>query len=208
MSSPVPSASGAGRYLVPARQGRSFTLPRQTCFEVRAPQGSQVADCWAFSSADAAEFMSMEHSRLHMGRIYPVPGSVFVTNRRRPILTLLADSSGGVHDTLLAACDPERYTLLGFVGRHDNCTDNLHTALKASGVRSPVTPSPLNLFENAPVAPDGCVTIVPPLIQPDGCVTLRAELDLILVISACPQDMVATNGADMTPRPIEITILA
>ncbi len=149
----------------------------------------------------------MEHSRLHMGRIYPLPGSVFVTNRRRPILTLISDSSGGVHDTLLAACDPERYVLLGFVGRHDNCTDNLHSALEASGVQSPVTPSPLNLFENAPVAPDGSVHIDPPLIQPDGCVTLRAEMDLTLVISACPQDMVATNGSDMTPRPIEITIL-
>lgn len=193
---------------MPARQGRSFTLAAQTRFEVRAPQGSQVADCWAFNSADPAEFMSMEHSRLHMGRIYPQPGSVFVTNRRRPILALLADSSGGVHDTLLAACDPERYELLGFVGRHDNCTDNLHAALRACGVHSSVTPSPLNLFENAPVAADGRVQIVPPLIKPDGCVTLRAEMDITLVISACPQDMVATNGSDMTPRPIEITILA
>ena len=55
----------------------------------------------------------MEHSRLHMGRVNPVVGDTFVTNHRRPILTLTEDTSGGVHDTLLAACDRYRYDLLG-----------------------------------------------------------------------------------------------
>ena len=53
----------------------------------------------------SAEFMSMEHSRAGMQRLIPMVGDTFVTNRRRPILTLVEDTSGGIHDTLIAACD-------------------------------------------------------------------------------------------------------
>ncbi len=102
----------------------------------------------------------MEHSRLHMGRVNPVVGDTFVTNHRRPILTLTEDTSGGVHDTLLAACDRYRYELLGASGEHDNCTDNLHAALDFT---LPCTPSPLNLFENARPAPDGTIEIAAPI---------------------------------------------
>ena len=58
----------------------------------------------------------MEHSRVAMGRIIPGVGDTLVTNRRRPILTLIEDTSGGIHDTLMAACDRYRYELLGCTG--------------------------------------------------------------------------------------------
>ena len=81
------------------------------------------------------------------------------------MLTLVEDTSGGVHDTLLAACDRYRYELLGAAG-HDNCTDNLHAALASAGLAVPCTPSPLNLFENARPGPDGTIAIAPPVSTP------------------------------------------
>jgi uncharacterized protein YcgI (DUF1989 family) len=177
---------------IPARQAVALRLTRGERVRVVNTHGQQVVDTWAFVDP-ATEWMSMEHSRLHMGRVNPRVGDTFVTNHRRDVLTLVEDTSGGVHDTLLAACDRYRYELLGAVG-HDNCTDNLHAALATLEHAAPVTPSPLNLFENAPPDVDGTIAIAAPISTPGSFVTLRAELDLVIVLSACPQDMAATNG--------------
>ena len=79
------------------------------------------------------------------------------------LLTLVEDTSPGIHDTLIAACDRYRYTLLGCTEYHDNCTDNLAAALAALGLQAPVTPSPWNLFMHIPVQPDGRLSFEPPL---------------------------------------------
>jgi uncharacterized protein YcgI (DUF1989 family) len=182
--------------LIPARRGVAVRVARGARVEIVNTYGQQVVDTWAF--ADAEEWMSMEHSRLHMGKLNPVVGDTLVTNRRRPILTMVEDTSGGVHDTLLAACDRERYELLGATEPHDNCTDNLHAALATIGLAVPATPSPLNLFENARPAPDGTLAIAPPVSTPGSFVAFRAELDAVLVFSACPQDIAPTNGPGPT----------
>jgi uncharacterized protein len=189
---------------IPARTAAAVRVTRGERVRVVNTHGQQVVDTWAFADP-ATEWMSMEHSRLHMGRMNPRLGDTFVTNHRRDALTLVEDTSGGVHDTLLAACDRYRYELLGAAG-HDNCTDNLHAALATLGLAAPLTPSPLNLFENAPPAADGTIVIDSPVSTPGSYVTLRAELDLLIVFSACPQDMAATNGPG--PRDVHFARLA
>ena len=113
--------------------------------------GAQVVDTWAFNAEDLAEFMSMEHLRAYLTRIFPRAGDPLVTNRRRPILQFVEDTSPGIHDTLIAACDDYRYGLLGCTEYHDNCTDNLFAAMRQLGLRAPECPSPLNLWMNIPV---------------------------------------------------------
>ena len=190
-----------------ARTGKALRVARGGRVRVVNTHGRQVVDCWAFAGDDVTEFMSMEHSRVHMGRVNPVAGTVLITNRRRPILTLAEDDSGGVHDTLLAACDEHRYRMLGATGYHRNCTDNLREALAELGLTPPETPSPLNLFQNSAIKPDGALVIEPPIAPPGSGVTLRAEMDAIMVFSACPQDMAPTNGADMMPKDAELILL-
>jgi len=168
--------------------------------------GSQVVDTWAFCTAEPREFMSMEHTRATVGKLVPQLGEAFVTNRRRPILTLVADDTPGIHDTLLAACDTHRYALLGHVGHHDNCTENLHAALAELGLEPPEVPCPLNLFMNIPLGADGRLQWMPPLSRPGDAVTLRAELDCVVVFSACPMDLVPINGADCVPRAAHFSI--
>ena len=186
-------------FLIPARRGKATLVSKGQSVKVINTHGQQVVDTWAFRRDDPAEFMSMEHSRTSLGRIMPVVGQSMVTNRRRPILTLVEDTSGGIHDTLLAACDLYRYELLGCEGYHDNCTDNLEAALGELGLTPPETPSPWNLFMNIPVAPDGSVSFEPPVSKPGDHVTLRAEMDCIVVFSACPQDMIPINEVDCVP---------
>jgi uncharacterized protein YcgI (DUF1989 family) len=190
-----------------ARTGKALRLGKGQQIRIVNTHGRQVVDTWAFADGDMAEFMSMEHSRVHMGRVNPVAGSVLLTNRRRPILTLVEDTSGGIHDTLLAACDVHRYRMLGAQGYHRNCTDNLREALAGLGLTPPETPSPLNLFQNSSIKPGGELVIEPPVAPPGAHVTLRAEMDLVIVFSACPQDMAPTNGADMLPKDAELELL-
>jgi uncharacterized protein len=184
---------------IPARRGIAARIARGQTIEVINTHGSQVVDTWAFAGDDIAEFMSMEHSRAAFRRVAPRIGDPFVTNRRRPILTIVADTTPGVHDTLIAACDRYRYELLGAKDYHDNCTDNLAAALGALGLTPPETPCPLNLFQNTPVVADGDIDYRAPVSRPNQSVTLRAERDLVIVFSACPQDMLPTNGVDCTP---------
>jgi uncharacterized protein YcgI (DUF1989 family) len=169
--------------------------------------GQQVVDTWAFNTGDHSEFMSMEHTRTALGQIMAEVGDSLVTNRRRPILTLVEDTSGGIHDTLLAACDRYRYEQLGVAGFHDNCTDNLAAALLELGIASAITPSPWNLFMNIPVADGGGLSFQPPVCKPGDHVLLRAEIDCVIAFSACPQDIVPINGVDCSPTEAHFQVL-
>jgi uncharacterized protein len=192
---------------IPARRGKAARVLRRQSIKVVNTYGQQVVDTWAFNLADPREFMSMEHTRIAIERIIPQIGDAFVTNRRRPILRLVEDSSGGIHDTLIAACDRWRYELLGCPTYHDNCTDNLAAALRELGHIPPATPAPLNLFMNIPVIDGARIAVLPPVSTPGSHVTLFAEMDCLVAFSACPQDMVPVNGAAMTPTAAHFEII-
>lgn len=186
-------------HVIPARRGVAARVAKGQVVTVINTHGSQVVDTWAFCADDIAEFMSMEHSRGAMLKVNPKVGDTLRSNKRRPMLTLVEDTSGGVHDTLIAACDRYRYEQLGHVGYHDNCTDNLESALAALGLTPPEVPSPLNLFMNIPIDEQGAIAFEAPISKPGSYVSLRAEMDLIVAFSACPQDLVPVNGVACIP---------
>ena len=179
---------------VPARRGRAVRLAAGQAIRIVNTHGTQVVDTWAFNAGDPAEFLSMEHMHASLGSIFPKRGDALYTNRRRPILMLEEDTSPGRHDTVIAACDVHRYRSLGCTEYHDNCTDNLHAALAIVGFPRVETPAPLNLWMNIPVGPDGRIEWGEPLSKAGDHVLLRAVIDCIVVMSACPQDMVPING--------------
>jgi len=192
---------------IPARQGKAITLKRGQHVKVINTHGQQVVDTWAFNSTALTECMSMEHTRTALSRIMVRVGDSLVTNQRRPILTLVEDTSPGIHDTLIAACDRYRYALLGCTTYHENCTDNLAAALAALGLQAPETPSPWNLFMHIPVQADGSLTFESPVCKPGDFVLLRAELDCVVAFSACPQDIVPINGAACTPTEAHLELI-
>jgi uncharacterized protein len=192
---------------IPARKGKAVRLLQHQTIKIINTAGQQVIDTWAFHTGDLREFMSMEHSRVAIGHIIPGVGDALVTNRRHPILTVVEDTSGGIHDTLFAACDRWRYELLGCRGYHDNCTDNLAAGLAELGLEPPETPAPLNLFMNIPVIDGNRVEVRPPVSTPGSHVSLRAEMDCVVAFSACPQDMLPVNGLAMRPTSAHFEVL-
>lgn len=193
---------------VPARKGKAARLARGERVRLVNTHGGQVVDTWAFSSADIGEYLSMAHSHTHLSKILPTTGDTLVSSRRRPMLTFLEDSSGGIHDTLIAACDRWRYELLGVSGHHDNCADNLRAALAELGLAAPETPAPLNMFMNIPVGAGGAIAWKSSPAAPGSHVVLRAEMDLVIAFSACPQDIVPINGNDCVPTEVHFEVIA
>jgi len=125
-------------------------------------------------------------------------------------MTMVEDTSSGIHDTLIAACDPQRYKELGVEKweEHGSCAENLVFALKELNEKSGLkgrkaigrdvtvnaVPSPLNLFMNIPWTQEGDVSFEAPKCKRGDFVKFRAERDLVVVMSACPQDVLSING--------------
>jgi uncharacterized protein YcgI (DUF1989 family) len=192
---------------IPARKGKAAFVSRGQSVKLINTHGSQVVDTWAFVRHDLKEFMSMEHTRATLVKIMPATGDHLYTNRRRPILTITEDTTPGIHDTLMAACDNYRYALLGCSEYHDNCTDNLAAAMYEVGLTVPETPSPFNVFMNIPWTDEGELSFDPPESKPGDYVMLEAQMDLVIVFSACPQDILPINGRQRTPVEAHFEIL-
>jgi uncharacterized protein len=192
------------RIEIPAREARAWRVKAGASFRVIDVEGLQVGDLWAFNETDPGEYHNAPHTRVECGRLFPQVGESFWSNRRRPILSLVADDSPGVHDMLMAACDPERFVRLGWEGPHASCQENLLSALAGLGVDAWVVPQPINLFMNTPVDERGDIEQGAPYTKAGDSVTLRAEQDVICVLSACPQDIVKTNAGDPTPLRVEL----
>ena len=163
----------------------------------------------------------MSHLRGASYRLVPEIGDILVSQKREPVVKLVEDTSPGVHDTLIPPCDRWRYAQMGFKGYHENCTDNcwdaLHTLYTSpSPTITPATlealkglqaglggrvPDPLNLWMNVPLKSTGKdhsakqgLTFEEPVSKAGDYVVLEALRDVVVVMSACPQDLVRTNG--------------
>ena len=191
---------------IAARSGRAVFLEKGQCIDIINTHGEQVVDTWAFVAGDMDEYMAMDATRTFNLCLCPDVGDKLMTNRRRPVLKLVRDSSSGAHDTLMAACDRWRYHLLGVEGVHDNCSDNLHAGLAELGLEASHTPSPLNLFMNIPWTEDGILSFDPPDNVAGVLVTLQAEIDCIVAMSACPQDILPVNGRARKPTEVHFRI--
>ena len=189
---------------IPARRGRAVRLRAGQSIRIVNTHGHQVVDFWAFRDPDVSEFLSMEHLRPTIGRIFPRAGDGLVTNKRRPILHFVEDTSPGIHDTLMAACDNERYGLLGCTDYHDNCTDNLKAAMREAGVTAHEVPSPLNLWMNIPVDAEGNSGWGEPVSRPGDHVVFRAAMDCICAMSCCPQDILPINKGKTVEAHFEV----
>jgi uncharacterized protein YcgI (DUF1989 family) len=179
---------------LPARQGRAVRVARGQALRIINTFGTQVVDFWAFDAKDLSVYLSMQHTRATLSRLTPRAGDLLVDNLREPMLSFEADSSPGVHDTLIPPCDPARYAKLGCAADHASCADNLHRALAALDLKVAECPASFNLWMNIPVLPNLEIEWRETVSKPGDSLVLRALIDCIMVMSACPQDIVRINA--------------
>jgi uncharacterized protein len=191
---------------VPGSHGRAVRINAGDTVRVVNTHGTQVVDFWALRADRPEIAMSMQHSRVLWRNLRPRPGDELLDEERSVIMTLVEDTSPGVHDTVVAACDRFRYEQLGAPPGHRSCCDNFAEALAALSItRSSPVPAPLNLFMNIPWDLDGNISFEPTVSAAGDSVLFRAEVDTIVVASACPQDIVPINGpGGGTPVDVEL----
>ncbi len=184
--------------IIPARKAVAFPVKAGQEVKVINTHGKQVVDFWAFNPKDPNDFLSMVHTRTILLKVSLCKGDELYSTRRKPMLVLTDDTTRGVHDIIWSACDAERYRMQGYDGYHDNCTDNMHSALKDTfpdfHIAHDWVADPLNLFMNVAIDHHGGLNIKPPTSEKGQYVTLQAQTDLIVVMSACPQDMAPVNA--------------
>ncbi|CDX12529.1 conserved hypothetical protein [Mesorhizobium sp. ORS 3324] len=192
------------RIVVPPQCGRAFRVKAGDRIRIIDPKGSQVSDVWAFSTEGKLDWLSTSQTRDIIERLFPKPGDHFYSAAGKPMLTLVEDASPGPHDMLYPACDSALYERAG-LPNHPNCRDNLMKALSAEGIDLPFALDPVDLFQNSLPQADGTLVVEASINPPGGYVALRAERDLLLVVTACSVDHHPTNGGVCTEIEVEIT---
>jgi urea carboxylase-associated protein 1 len=167
-------------------------------------EGQQVGDLVAFSRGDLAEKLWISNTIRLNGTIYLSSGHVLYSELSRPMLTITADSCGR-HDLLAGSCNAEIDEVRYGVEDHRGCVENFVSALTPWGLRRADVPMSFNVFMNCPIRDDGSWSIAPPASRPGDAIELRAEMDLLLALSNCPQDLNPCNAG--SPKPLGFTVL-
>lgn len=183
-------------------QGQAVVVKSGQYLQVQTVSGKQVADFVAFTLDDTNEFVSTAHTRAVNVNIIPQLGMTLYSNRRQPMMDIVEDTVGR-HDMLFAACDPTRYELLGVPG-HASCRAALTDAMQEYGVGFDRIPDPVNWFMNVSILQRGELEVREPLAEAGDYVVLKALKDVVVAVSACPQDHGPTNAENPTDLRIAV----
>ena len=190
------------RHLAP-QTGTALLLECGQVLRITDPEGEQVSDVIAFAKQDQHEWLSSGRSIDYANTIYLTTGHVLYSNRSRPMFTILDDKVRR-HDFLLTPCSPETFEIIyHHRGHHPSCFENLVRSLALYGVEPDRIPTTFNVFMNVAVAPNGELTIAPPRSKAGDYIELRAEMDLIIGITACSAEISNNNSF----KQIDVAIL-
>ena len=194
---------------VPARAPFSTLLKQGQRIRIIDLEGQQAVDALFYNARDTTERYSAQDTlaaqSLQGGRYDLTTGSVLLSNESRPMLKITADSCG-FHDSCAGACSCESNTVrFGHETRFmHSCRENFITELAKYGMDKRDLVSNVNFFMNVPIRPNGELTVDDGVSGPGGYVELEAQMDVLVLISNCPQVNNPCNG--FTPTPIQIVI--
>ena len=183
---------------IPPRSGAGFTLDKGQTLTVIDPEGRQVSDLLAFVRDDLREVISSGRTLDYANRIYLTTGDRLYSNRSNVMLDIVEDTVGR-HDFLLTPCSKDTFRIIyGDTDPHRGCFGNLAAALEPYGVEPDSIPVAFNCFMNVPVdGATGAFTVEPPLSKAGDFIRFRAEMDLVVALTAC--SALQSNGGSFKP---------
>jgi len=196
------------RQVIPAGEYWFDTVREGERFRIVDLEGNQAADTLLFSAADPAERYSFVDTVRAQGNVYLSVGSILLSTAARPLAEIVADTVGR-HDTLGGACASESNTVRYALEKRTmhSCRDSYLLAVaehERYGLTKRDLTHNINFFMNVPVTADGSLTFADGLSGPGKYVELVAAMDLLLLISNCPQLNNPCNAYN--PTPLEILI--
>jgi uncharacterized protein len=190
---------------IPAEAPWSGLVKKGQTIRIIDSEGQQAVDTIFYAAADFAERYSAQDTVRVQGGAYVEVGTKVMSNEGNVMLTVVADTSGR-HDTMAGACSCESNTVrFGHDTRYLHaCRDNFLLEVSKHGMsKRDIVPN-INFFMNVPIEPTGEMTIVDGLSKPGDYVELTAEMDVLCVISNCPQVNNPCNG--FNPTPIQVLV--
>lgn len=167
------------------RSGVAFRLAKGRRLRVIDPQGQQVCDMLAFNALDTGEVISSGRTLDYASKLFLTVGDPLYSNRSNIMLRILEDTVGR-HDFLLTPCSKDTFRIMyGDAAPHRGCFGNFVEALAPYGVGPDQIPTAFNIFMNVVIAPDGALSVQPPLSRPGDDILFQAEQDLIVALTAC-----------------------
>jgi uncharacterized protein YcgI (DUF1989 family) len=189
--------------VISPRTGVAFTLDAGEVLTVIDAEGEQVSDMLAFNRRDVSEAISSGRTFDYASRIYLTKGDPLYSNRSNVMLTIVEDTVGR-HDFLLTPCSREMFRIIyGDTNPHQGCFGNFAMALEPYGITADALPTAFNCFMNVPVNGDtGEIKVLPPLSRAGDRISFRAEMDLLIGLTACS----AGQSNNFTYKPIHYEI--
>lgn len=171
---------------IPPCSARALELDPGDTLVVIDPEGQQVSDMIAFAREDLREYLSSGRSIDYASRLWLSTGDLLYSNRSRPMFTIVEDTCGR-HDFLLTPCSSDTFRIIyGEAEPRPGCEGNLAEALAPWGIEVDRIPIAFNVFMNVAVdAATGTIEVRPPRSRPGDYVRLRAEMPLVVAITAC-----------------------
>ncbi|TYT24913.1 urea carboxylase-associated family protein [Luteimonas viscosa] len=196
------SAAPAVERIAPC-SGRAVELDTGDELVVIDPMGQQVSDLTAFSRDDTNEYLSSGRSIDYASKLWLTRGDLLYSNRSRAMFTILEDTCGR-HDFTLTPCSKEMFErLYGEVEGRPGCEGNLAAALAPWGIGRDRIPIAFNIFMNVTVDGEtGKVAVLPPLSGPGDFIRLRAEMPLVVAMTACS----AGQSNNFSYKPIDFRV--
>ncbi|EJJ26490.1 urea amidolyase associated protein UAAP2 [Rhizobium sp. CF142] len=200
-TSPARSLQSAAQdHFIPAEAPWSGIVRKGQTIRIEDSYGQQAIDTLFYRADDFSERYSNQDTMRMQGAAYIGIGTKIVSNEGNVMLTMTADSCGR-HDTSAGACSCESNTVrFGHGTKYLHaCRDNFVLEVSKHGMgKRDIVPN-INFFMNVPIQPTGEMTIVDGISAPGDYVELVAEMDVLCVISNCPQINNPCNGFDPTP---------
>ncbi|MCV9961871.1 urea carboxylase-associated family protein [Pararhizobium sp. BT-229] len=200
-TSPARTLENAAQdHFIPAEAPWSGIVRKGQTIRIEDSYGQQAIDTLFYKADDFSERYSNQDTMREQGAAYVGTGTRIFSNEGRVMLTMTADSCGR-HDTSAGACSCESNTVrFGHGTKYLHaCRDNFVIEVMKHGMsKRDIVPN-INFFMNVPISPDGKMTIVDGISAPGDYVELVAEMDVLCVISNCPQINNPCNGFDPTP---------
>ena len=188
-----------------ARAAWAAVVPAGSTLRITDIAGNQAVDCLLYDAADHAHRYSAAGTIAAQRNIYLVEGTTLLSDEGVPMMTVTGTTCSH-HDTIGGACSRESNTLR--YGHHTAhlhaCVDNFLDAGSRHGLGKRDLVSNINWFMNVPVDADGTLGIVDGISRPGLSVDVRAEMDVLVLISNCPQVNNPCNGFDPTPVRLQV----
>ena len=161
-----------------------------------------MSDLTSFGHDDRSEWLSSGRTIDYANTIYVTSGHTLYSNRSRPMWTILEDTVGR-HDFLLTPCSPETFSIIyKTTTHHPSCFANLVGGLAPFGIAPDAIPTTLNVFMNVEILATGELNILPPLSRAGDHILLRAEMDMIVGVTACSAEL--SNNGSFKPIDVEL----